>query len=222
MDTGLVQTATPRRARPAAMAKPRQNDKVVPMKKTLSLVLIACITVLSLAACGGSESSSQAAPASVAPASEATPASEAASGAESTAESTPAAADVDLDAALASMVEAAELGGTITVSEIDLKAGGVDVENVESFVGAQSQLAAQNGGIVIIIKAAAGTGETVASDMESFRQYSLGNADYEEFEDARNNTESGIIKTYGDYVVYAVSATGNVDAVTTAADAQFA
>lgn len=188
------------------------------MKKTLTLVLIACLA-LSLAACGGAASSSQAAsaPASQTPASEAAPASVAAS-------STPASTTdaVDLDAALAAMVEAAELGNTINVSEIDLKAGGVNVDNVDSFVGAQSQLAAQNGGIVIIVKAVSGTGADIAADMESFRQASLGNADYEEFEDARNNTEAGIIKAYGDYVVYAVSATGNADAVTAAADAQFA
>ena len=192
------------------------------MKKITSLSLIACVLLLCLAACGGSPSSA----ATSAP--EAASSVAAVSTAPSVAQSTSAPLDaslLDMDATLAELATAANLGGTIKVSEIDLKAGGVDVSNIEAFAGAESQLSAQNGGIVLIIKAVSGTGETVAADLESFRDFRLGNADYEEFEDARTNTTEARIEVFGDYVVYAVSATGiegGWDVLDTAIAAAFA
>lgn len=177
------------------------------MKKTVALGLIACVILLCLSACGGGAGST-----SVPAVSSAAPATSAPTApAPSAPASTPAAsvpATRDLAATVANLAAAANLGNTIAVSQIDLKAGGVNMDNVEAFDGAESQLSAQNGGIVIVIKAVAGTAQTVAEEMGGYRDYRLGNADYEEFEDARTNTMDARITVFGDYVVYAVSATG--------------
>ncbi len=184
----------------------------ISMKKMLSLFVALCIAMLALAACGGAPSS--------APASGASPLAAASTPAS---QSTPAAAStpatVDLDAALASMVEAAELGNTIEVSDIDLMAAGVNTDNVLAFAGAQSQLVAQNGGQVIIIQAVPGMAEMVETELNTYREALIANDDYAEFEEARNNIENAsMVVTYPEtgIVVWAVAANGNATAITDA------
>lgn len=180
------------------------------MKKSLAFIFIFCFALV-FAACGGAASS--AVPSSVpaksavaSPAASAVAQNSAAPAALSAAASTPN--GKDLAKTVAALAEGAQLGGTIKISEIDLKAGGVNTDNIEAFDGAESQLSAQNGGIVIVIKAKPGTAQTIATEMAAYREYRLGNTDYAEFEDARTNTEDARISVFEDYVVYAVSATG--------------
>lgn len=193
------------------------------MKKIWSIGL-ALALIASLAACGKTASpSSSAAPSSVAAPSTA----QSSSVSESTpASSAPAQTDApaaeELDAKVQALADAAGLGDSIKVMDIDLKAGNVNTDNIAAFAGKESKMSAQNGGIVIVLYAVDGTAETLAADMENFRQFRMGNGDYEEFEQARTNTENGRIKVMGNYVVYAVSATGDWDALDAAIDSQFA
>ncbi len=180
------------------------------MKKILSLVLVLALFSVVLAACGSQETASSATPASV---SEAAPSSSQAPAASSEMQeaSSEEAIMVDLSGLVAQLAEAAGLGTTIDMIEMDLVAGGITADNVVQFVGVQSQLVIENGGAVILIEATEGTAETVMSELESYRDFALGNEDYAEFAGARENIEQARIEAKGNYVVYAVSAVGDWD-----------
>lgn len=182
------------------------------MKKLFAMLLAGATLALTLAACGGDAGSSQPADSGT----PAPPASESQPAAVSSSEAGPASSNVapvdspyDVNALLATLGEAANLGTTIKVAEMDLKLGGVDPENFVEFAGAESQLSSENGGIVIIIHAKEGAASTVATQLEAYKASRMGNSDYAEFENARTNTEGARIQTFGNYVVYAVSATGH-------------
>lgn len=173
-------------------------------KKASAFLLAAAFAAIALTACGKAASQpASSAPSSIAPASSAS-ASSAASGAASSKTE----GSLDVAATAQTLAEAANLGVTIKMVDIDLVAGGVDTANVEEFAGLQSQNVAENGGMVIVIRAKAGTAATVASQLEGYRDFQTGNEDYAEFEAARTNIKDARIQTFGDYVVYAVSATG--------------
>jgi hypothetical protein len=177
--------------------------------------------VFALAACGGASPSSAPAP-SLAPAASSAPAVVSGASVPGGA-AQPAAPDVN--ALLQTLAQAAQLGGTFKVTETDLKLSGVETENIIEFAGAESQLSAENGGIVVVIRAKEGTTATVAGQMEAFRDSRLGNPDYVEFETARGNTAAARIEVFGDMVVYAVSAAGHEggwDALDAAIAAAFA
>lgn len=190
------------------------------MRKTLSVLAVCAMAVLVFAACANNTQSSSSQtvsiPVSVSVNSQATlPPSTPQS-------TTPAANTADI---AANLVVAANLGNTFNVTETDLSLSGVSVENIVEFTGLESQLSSENGGIVIVIYAQDGAAETLATQMEAFRDARMGNADYEEFANARANTAEARIKVFGNYVVYAASATGHEggwDALDAAIDEAFA
>lgn len=177
------------------------------MKKMCSILCAVCLLAVMLAACGGDASSAAAPVSSSAPASavQSTPASSAAPG------SNPVDANIDLDALVADLAEGAALGTTIGMIELDLKAAGVNTDNVVRFAGLQSQTVVENGGTVILIEATDGKAADVQAEMEGYRDMALGNEDYAEFAAARDNIAEARIQTQGNFVLYAVSATGDWD-----------
>ncbi len=183
-------------------------------KRFFAMTIVLSVAVLMMSACGGGASSSAQASSAAQPAASAASSSEAP--ASSTAASVPASAATsaaseagaqpyDVNELLATLSTAAELGTTVPMEELDLKAGGIDVEMIASFAGAMSQNVAQNGGVVIVIQAKEGMANDLLAQLEAYKQSSVGNPDYTEFENARANTEGARMSVSGDYVIYAVS-----------------
>ncbi len=179
-----------------------RDEKVTDMKRILLLGTALCLLVLS--ACGGTTSSSQ-------PVSSSAP-SMAASSVSMPAQSSSAPASVSgpgaLDGTLATLSEAAALGDAIAVSEIDLKANGLDTANVVAFAGAESRMSSENGGIVMVFQMQPGTTADMVTALGAYRDARAGDDRYAEFATARENTAGARIVEKGDLVIYAVSATG--------------
>ncbi len=177
------------------------------MKRILASAFALALSLLLLSACSGSSSSQpvSSAPSSKAGSSPAAPASSSAAPASSSAAPAGAAA---LDTTLASLSEAAGLGDTIAVSEIDLKANGLDTANVAAFAGAESRLSSENGGIVMVFQMQPGTSADMVTALGAYRDARAGDDRYAEFATARENTAGARIVEKGDLVIYAVSATG--------------
>ncbi len=175
------------------------------MKKCFALLLAGVLCAGMLAACGGSGSSSSA------PAVANSPAPATSDVAASTADSAtdaPDAGQYDLAKILADLSAAANLGTAIPMTDLDLRAGGVDMDIVVEWAGETSQRAAENGGQVIVLRAVAGQADALAQQMEELRDSHI-NDNYAENATANANTADARIVTNGDYVVYAVSATGS-------------
>ncbi len=177
---------------------------------TLFAVLIACCLAAGLlAGCG--DNTPPAAPVSSVPAPASVAAPESVPAPPPAEESAPAesasAAGYDLEAILAVLVEQAQLGNTIKMSQIDLQAGGVDVANVAAFAGAEAQTYADNGGIVVLIQTQPGMAGTVAAEMENFRESRMDDR-YAEFATQLENTKNGSLVSFpdNDIVIFAVSA----------------
>lgn len=179
------------------------------MKRYLATGLALCLMLLALAGCSdnSSSSSSQSSGGQSASPPVSSVGGSSLQNSPSTDSSTAGAHDVE--ALLPGLVEAAGLGGTIKVETIDLGFGGVDTDNIVALAGAESQTSSQNGGIVLVIQTQPGKADTVAQDLEAYKQSRLGNEDYAEFAQARENTGNARIVKNGDYVIYAVSATGD-------------
>ncbi len=205
------------------------------MKKRLLTALAAVLALALLAACGTAPA--QTSSGTPAPGPGSTPestgtssvlAQDPASGSSSVPDSgtAPGPDAIDLDALAVTLAEAAGLGETIPYpDDIDLRAGGMNLDNIAAYAGLTAKTSSQNGGIVVVVQAAAGTASSVAADFEAYRDASLGNTDYTEFETARTNTQNARIEVFGDVVVYAVSATGHEggwDALDAAIAAAFA
>lgn len=174
------------------------------MKKFAVLALALCVLALALTACSEAPASSSSAPASSSVA-QAAPVSE--SAAPET--SAPPAPGIDLEALLPALSEAAGLGGTIPVSgELYLTSSGIDVANIVAYTGVESQLAAENGGIVLVFETAPGGADALKTQLESFRDAKVADDRYAEFEQARTNTGQARIQSKDDLVIYAVDASG--------------
>ena len=171
------------------------------MKRTVCVAL-ACTLCLSLfAACSGGDGASSSAPQS---------ASESSVVATSDSSLPVGPADsAGVEEILLTLSEAANLGGTITVSEIDLTANGLDTANVVAFAGAESKLSSENGGIVMVFEMQPGTTADMVAALEAYRDARAADDRYAEFAIARDNTADARIVEKGDVVIYAVSATGN-------------
>lgn len=186
------------------------------MKRLLTITLTLLFATLMLAACGG-DSSSQA-PASIPPA-------QASSSAASVAEpatSEPAASPYDVNALLAALIPAAGMDSTIEMSELELKAGGITTDNVESFAGAESPTY-DDGGIVLVIQAKPGQAAAVKAELEAMKDLRADDR-YAEFAVRLANTKDARIVENGDYLIFAVSAKGQDggwDALDTAIAAAF-
>lgn len=196
------------------------------MKRLLALASALCL-MAALAACTNDSAGTDSAAGTSAPAA----ASESTAAPASAAESTPAesaateevdsgtpAAGTDLSGLLAELVTAAELGTTIEISEIDLKAGGLPTDDIVAFAGAESNLAAENGGTVMIFQVASGTEQAMIEALSAWRDTRAGDDRYAEFETAREHTGGARIVNKDGVIVYAVSASGNWDALDAALD----
>lgn len=171
------------------------------MKRILTMAGTALYLTILLAGCGGSASSqasSQAAASS--------------SLASSAGTQFPASSEAQSKYDLASMVvtlsEAAQLGTTIELTELDLTAGGINMDNIAAWAGADSQLVVNNGGTVIVIQAQEGKADAVVKDLEAFKTSRMDDR-YADFAEALANTKEARILSQGDIVIYAVSAAGS-------------
>lgn len=125
-----------------------------------------------------------------------------------TGNSSSAGGSADLGKVMASLTAAAGLGSTIEVSELDLKASGIDTNNVVNWAGKESKMSAENGGIVMVFQMQPGTTADLADQLKVFRDARASDDRYAEFAEAIAHTKDARIVTEGNYVVYAVSATG--------------
>lgn len=171
------------------------------MKKAATLFASLLLVAMALTACGGGDDSSSSQPASSTPASSSAPASGSQSG-------SGCASDVDVQGMLDTLVEAGGLGGTIDVSELDLKASGISVDKIIDWAGAESKTSSENGGIVLVLVTEPGAAADIVTELEAFRDARANDDRYAEFEVARENTSQARIVDEGDCVIYAVSATG--------------
>lgn len=198
------------------------------MKRTLSLLALCGLLAVCLAACGGdtpdstppastaasnsaaSSSAPESAPASQGGSADSTPASTPASQLPDPSAATGALGDHALEEIVSEVLEAAGIEATIPVTELDLRAGGVNLDNIASFVGFESQTASEDGGIVIVIQTQPGMMDTVAEDMLAFRDSRLDDR-YAEFATAMEHTGNATTSYNYDLVIYAVSATGDYE-----------
>lgn len=187
------------------------------MKRTTLLILTGCIIGLMLTACGKSDASSGVnSTASSQPASSSAEASISQPASQETSTASQAEQPTaDLGAILTSLSEAAALGDTIEVTQLDLKAGGLNVDNIIGFAGAEASTSADNGGIVIVVQVKPGTAEDVKAEFEKFRDSRLDDR-YAERANAMANTKEARIVVNGDLVMYGVSASGDWAALDTA------
>lgn len=178
------------------------------MRRITALAVALLITACFFAGCSNSNSGDNNTTTNQPASSQATPdASEPdASGTVDTSTSTEG--TVDIDALMASLTEAAGLGGTIEVSELDLQASGIDTSNIVNWAGEESKMSSENGGIVMVFQAKAGSASDLAAQLEAYRDARASDDRYAEFAEAIEHTRDARIVEEGDYVVYAVSATG--------------
>ncbi|MGD9559818.1 MAG: hypothetical protein AB7V55_04330 [Oscillospiraceae bacterium] len=196
------------------------------MKRFFPLFMLGVIAVMSFAACGEDGGTSTAAtsqpPASVAsvpatstPAPASTP-SEASTPASTPAQDPstdePALGDHALEEILTTVSEAAGISATIPVTELDLRAGGVDPGKFDSFVGVESQTSSQDGGIVIVFSVKDGMQEALADEMIAFRDSRVDDR-YAEFAEAMEHTQNAGASYNGNVLIYAVSASGDYQAL---------
>lgn len=166
------------------------------MKKISILLCSILVSALLLAGCNGADSSSSA-PSSSTPVSSSAPASSSGS--------TSGTSDYDVNGMLETLVDASSLGGTIDVSELDLKASGISVDKLVDWAGAESKTSAENGGFVLVLVTEPGATADIVSELEAFRDARAGDDRYAEFETARENTAKARIVEDGDCVIYAVA-----------------
>lgn len=172
------------------------------MKRLLSVALLTCIFSLTLTACNSAATSTS----SNAATSTAVSSTSVATASSSVSETT--AATIDIETMVKSLTDAAGLGTTISMSDIDLKAIGINMDDVVAWAGVQSQLVAQNGGTVIVIQAKPGTADTMKATLEKYRDLLASDDRYQEYAEALENISNARIVVNGDCVVYAVSALG--------------
>lgn len=193
------------------------------MKRLVSICVFALFSIALLSACGGGSSSSASStsvPSASQPATSSLPQSSG-STSSSFAESGP----YDVNMLMGTVAEAAGLGDTIEMGITELTASGeVDASNIVAMAGAQSKAYATNGGMVVAIQAtSADAATTVAGQLQLYMDGLLAQTenyktDYPEAFDHMSNVR---IVTELNYVVFAVSATGDYDALDTAIAALF-
>lgn len=193
------------------------------MKRFLAVFAALCMAVVLFAACGG-DTSSTSAPATSSPAtSVASPAQESSSASEAGSD-----ASAEVEAMLAPLVDAANLGSTIEVSMLDVTASGdISADDIVAMAGAQSINYAENGGTVIVVQTVPGAADRVAAGFESYRDGVLaaGENYRSDYPIAYENMSNARIVSNGDFVIFAVSATGTeggYEALDEALDATFA
>lgn len=166
------------------------------MKKALIALTSIFVLAFALSACSGDDSSSS----SSAPSSSTPPASFQSGSVDASGSS-----EYDVADMLDTLVEAAALGGTIEVSELDLTANGISVDNLVEWAGAEAKTSSENGGYVLVLVTKPGSAADVIEELEALRDARANDDRYAEFEAARENTKQARIMEEGDCVIYAVA-----------------
>lgn len=194
------------------------------MKRITSFAIIALFTLALLSACGGNPSSS-AAPSGSSGATSSTslpqPDGSGTSGS-SVAESNGL---YDVTELLATVSEAAGLGDTIEMDMMELTGSGeVDEANIVKMAAARSKAYATNGGMVIVIEATPGNAGTVTEQLQLYMDGILAQTEnyQSDYPEAYEHISNARIITNGDYVVLAISATGEYTALDAVLDGLFA
>lgn len=125
----------------------------------------------------------------------------------------------DLSGTLNTLAAAAELGTTIEVGEIDLKAGGLPTDSIVAFAAAESNLASENGGTVMVFQVQPGTEQQMLDALAAWRDTRANDDRYADFATARENTAGARIVEKNGLIIYAVSASGSWDALDSALEA---
>ena len=181
---------------------------------TTSLLLLSLMCML--AGCGGGASSSS----SVSSTEAAAPASSESTAAPSSEPAEAPAAAADIEGIFAQLATAAALGDTtVSLRDLELTSAGVSLDNVVAWKGAESQTAAQNGGIVLVFEVAPGTADALKTSLAAFRDAKVQDDRYAEYAEARENTSNARIASNDTLVLYAVSAEGTPDKVDAAISA---
>ena len=187
------------------------------MKLLTTAFLLLCL-VCAFAACGDSASSSSAATASSQSTAPSSSAGTEAPASEST--EAPAAAGADIEGIFSQLATAAALGdSTVALRDLELTSAGVSLDNVVAWKGAESQTAAQNGGIVLVFEVNPGTADALVKSLEAYRDAKVSDDRYAEYAEARDNTANARIASNDTLVLYAVAADAQPDKVDTAISA---
>lgn len=169
------------------------------MKRISSVLVFALLLLVVLAGCGGGNNSSS---------SPAAPSGGASVSIEEGAHNVAALADT--------FAQAAGLENTIDLSLTDLTASGdVNAANILEMVGYQSVSYADDGGMVVVVRAQAGSAETVYTELQAYLAALINQGeDYQsDYPEAYEHMTNARFTTNGDYVVMLVSATGDYDAL---------
>ena len=192
------------------------------MKKLISMMVFFCLAALLLVACGDSASSVASSPA---PSPSETVSQPESAGIPASAPESNSGGQNDVNAIFDAVLPAANLGATISLSDIDLTASGnISADDVEAMAGAQSNVYAENGGMLYVVKALPGAADRISAGFEGVKEglLSQGENYKADFPVAYANIENTRIVTKGDYVVYAVSATGDFETLDAAIEAALA
>lgn len=185
------------------------------MKRTFAILFALCLALL-MVACGSDTPP------------ETTPATSVATSAPATSATSVAPEGAyDVNELLAPLAEAANLGDTIDMILLDITANGINSEDIVSFAGVQSVNYPENGGTVIVVQTVPGAADRVATGFAGYRDGVLSQAEnYKaDYPIAYENMTNARIVQNGDYVIFAVSATGNdggYDTLDAALEAAFA
>lgn len=186
------------------------------MKKAGIALISILVLALALAGCSGGDDPSSSSSSAPAPSSSAPASSQSGSGGSGDASGS----DLDVAGMLGTLVEAAALGGTIEVTELDLKANGISVDKLVDWAGAEAKTSAENGGYVLVLVTQPGAAEDLVKELEALRDARASDDRYAEFEVARENTAKARIVTDGDCVFYAVATTADAFTAVDAAIAE--
>lgn len=113
------------------------------------------------------------------------------------------------------------INSSLVLSREDITASGdISDSSILYFYGVQSMTYQQDGGTLYVVQATPGEADTVAAGFTAMNDALLAQGEnYKaEFPEAYAHLENAVIKTEGDYVIYAVSANGEYEALATSVD----
>lgn len=114
------------------------------------------------------------------------------------------------------------IGSSLVLTEADVvSTGDISLDDIIAFAGLQSMNYSQDAGSIYIVKTSADNVETVLNGFTNMNSDILSSKEnYQtDFPDAYAHLENAVIKSEGEYVIYAVSANGEYDALNAAVDA---
>jgi len=179
------------------------------LNKVLSMGVAAALCAAVLAGCGASAPASSAAGGTASSVASAA----ASSAAGSTASSAAGTAAADLSGIQSSVLSATPISNQFTIADFNIENDYLlKMDTIESYTGVRSNDAG-DAGLVLVIQAKAGQGETVAAALKDYQAgqvtYLSGYADQAT---AKSNMENAVITVNGDIVVMAAASNECTDA----------